>query len=302
MPSADQPTGLESSVTSPRGVIARVHAAYQSLGPQERKLADLLLEDPSVVVRFTIRELAIHLGISDATIVRGSQSLGYDGFKALKLAAAHESSPSEWLVREAVAEHDSALVIAKKVFSSDMQAISDTLAVLDEEVLERAVDAILAATRVEFYGAGSSMPITLDAYYRILRLGLPATVVTDPHMQATSAAHLPQGSLAFTVSYGGRSLETQTTMQRAREAGATVLLLTSYRNTKLGELADIEIVTATPESVLRSDAVSSRIAHLAVVDALSVAVAVRRGDSARDALFQDNEIIAERETTHDGQC
>jgi RpiR family transcriptional regulator, carbohydrate utilization regulator len=297
MPSAAQPKELEPSAMSPRGVLARVHAAYPSLGPQERKLADLLLEDHGLVVRLSIRELASHLGISDATIVRGSQSLGYDGFKALKLAAAHESSPSEWLVREAVAKDDSALVIAKKVFSSDMQAISDTLAVLDEEVLERAVDAILTATRVEFYGAGSSLPVTLDAYYRILRLGLPAGVVTDPHMQATSATHLPRGSLAFTVSYSGQSLETQTTMQRARDAGATVLLLTSYRNTKLGELADIEIVTATPESVLRSDAVSSRIAHLAVVDALSVAIAARHPDSARKALFQDDEIIAERVIT-----
>lgn len=297
MPSAAQPEELKPSVSNPRGVLARVNAALPSLGPQERKLADLLVQDPGLVARLPIRELAAQLGVSDATIVRGSQSLGYDGFRSLKLAAAQESSPSEWLVREPVDASDDALAIAKKVFRSDMQAISDTLAVLDEDVLERAVNAILTAPRVEFYGVGSSVPVALDAYYRIVRLGLPATVVTDPHMQAISAAHLPRGSLAFAVSHTGRSVETRAVIQRARNAGATVLLLTSYRNTKLGELADIEIVTATPESALRPEAVSCRIAHLAVVDALSVAVALRRTDSAREALLKDDEIIAEREIT-----
>ncbi|MEV0290333.1 MurR/RpiR family transcriptional regulator [Kribbella sp. NPDC050820] len=295
MPSAETNDDLERSVAAPRGVFARVQAVYESLGPQERKLADLLLREPDVAVRLSTRELASRINVSDATVVRCSQSLGYDGFKALKLALARESSPSTWLVREAVDQRDGALAVAKKVFSSDMQAISDTLAVLDEESLERAVDAILAAPRVEFYGVGSSVPVAMDAYYRIVRLGLPATVVTDPHMQAISAAHLPPGSLAFAVSHTGRSFETRAAMQRARQAGATVLLLTSYRNTKLGQLADIQIVTATPESTLRPEALSCRIAHLAVVDALSVAVALRSADSARDALLKDDEIIAERE-------
>jgi len=297
VPSGEPTEDLERSVAAPRGVLARIHAAYPSLGPQERKLADLLRSEPDVAVRLSTRELAGRLNVSDATIVRCSQSLGYEGFKALKLALAQESSPSTWLVKEAVDETDGMLAITKKVFSSDMQAISDTLAVLDERSLEQAVDAILSAARVEFYGVGSSVPVAMDAFYRIVRLGLPATVVTDPHMQAISAAHLPSGSLAFAVSHTGRTFETRAAMQRARESGATVLLLTSYRNTPLGQLADIEIVTATPESTLRPEALYCRIAHLAVIDALSVAVALRHADQARAALLKDDEIIAEREVT-----
>lgn len=170
----------------------------------------------------------------------------------------------ERAVHEAVGPGDDAGAIAEKVLRSDMQAISDTLAVLDAAALEAAVGAMLGASRIEVYGVGSSVPVALDAYYRFLRLGLPATVVTDPHMQA------------------GR-------------AGARRVLLTSFRNTPIGELADVEIVVASPESALRPEAVSSRIAHLAVVDALSVALAVRRPDASREALLKDDEIIAERE-------
>ncbi|GAA1011134.1 RpiR family transcriptional regulator [Acrocarpospora pleiomorpha] len=296
--SSDTSQELTSIVEAPRGVFARIRAGYPSLPPGERKVADLLLNNSQLALSIPINELAERIGVSDATIVRCSQSLGFEGFRGLKLALAAESSPSNWLVKEAVDADDGAMAIAKKVFSSGMQAISDTLGVLEEATLERAIDAIRAARRIEFYGVGSSVPIALDAYYRLLRLGLPATIATDPHMQAISAANLPPGAVAFAVSHSGRSFETHAALRRAKEAGATTVLLTSYRNTPLSDFADIELVTSTPESTLRPDAVSCRLAHLAVVDALSVAVAVRTSDTSTAALLKDDEIIAEREVAN----
>lgn len=284
-----------SSPGAPRQVLARARSAYPSLTVQERRVADLIIDDPAQVIRHSINALAQQVEVSVATIVRCCQSLGYEGFRDLKLALASEASPSRWLVHDPVDGDDDALDIAKKVLSSDIQAISDTLAVLDGHTLQGAVDAMVSASRVEFYGIGSSVPIALDAYYRTVRLGLPATVVTDPHMQAISATHLPEGSVAFAISHTGRSFETHATLLSARSAGAKIILLTSYRNTPLGELADIEIVTATPESALRPEAVSCRIAQLAVIDALSVAIAVQRADTSRQALLRDDEIIAARE-------
>jgi RpiR family carbohydrate utilization transcriptional regulator len=185
--------------------------------------------------------------------------------------------------------------ITEKVLQADMSALSDTLAVLDHGALEAAVDALLAASRIECYATGSSVPVAVDAYYRLIRLGLPATVVTDPHMQATSAAHLAEGAVALAISHRGRSYETHTALRWAKQAGATCILLTSYDDTPVGRLADIQMVVAAPELSLRPEAVSSRIAHLAIVDALSVALALKQPERTRSALLRDDEIIAERE-------
>src|SRR5439155_12568666 len=108
---------------------------------------------------------------------------------------------------------------------SDIGMLADTLQVLDQAALAAAVDALLDGTRIEFYAVGPSLAVALDAHYRLLRLGMPATVVMDVHVQATSAANLPTGAVAFAISHYGRAFETHSALRWAKQAGATCILL-----------------------------------------------------------------------------
>lgn len=279
----------------PRGVLVRARTLRHSLSEAEQRVVDALQREAAELVQLPVKVLARRIGVSEATVIRCCQSLGYRGLRDLKLALAAETLTPHKVIHQAVGPGDDVRAIAEKVLRSDMQALSDTIDVLDTVALERAVDVLSSASRIELYASGSSAPIALDAYYRLLRIGLPATVVTDPHMQATSAAQLPPGAVAFAVSHIGRTPETRNALLKARAAGATTILLSSYASTPLSRVADILIVTASPESALRPEAGASRIAHLALVDALSVALAVRRPEAAREALLRDDAIIAERE-------
>lgn len=288
-------TGAAPTVDPYREVLARVRGSLPSLSNAERRVAEVVEDDPEALLRLPLKALADRVGVSEATVVRFCQAIGYDGLRDLKRdLAAKALSPSR-LVHDAVEPGDDVGVVAQKVLQSNIAALSDTLAVLDRDALAAAVDAMLGASRVECYAVGSSVPVALDAYYRLLRLGMPATIVTDPHMQATSAANLPPGAVALAISHLGRSFETHAALRWAKQAGATCVLLTSHRDTPVGHHADIEIVVATPESSLRPEAVATRIAHLAVIDALSVSLALGRPQPSRDALLRDDEIIAERE-------
>jgi RpiR family carbohydrate utilization transcriptional regulator len=276
------------------GVLARVRATYPSLSEAEQRVAAAILERPTEAVFLPVKALAQRIRVSEATIVRCCRSLGYSGLRELKLALAAETlTAPQQVIHEAIQPGDSVLTVARKVLQSDQEAIADTLSVLDGAALERAVGALLAATRIEFYGIGSSMPVALDAYYRFARLGLPATVVTDPHMQSVSAAQLPPGAVAFAISHTGRTRETLNALQKARGAGATSILLSSYANTPLSRLADVELVTASRETLFRTEALASRLAHLSLIDALYVAVATKRLHEAERVLARTDAIIAE---------
>ncbi|HLZ55710.1 MAG TPA: MurR/RpiR family transcriptional regulator [Ktedonosporobacter sp.] len=277
----------------PEGVLARLRAAYGSLSEAEQKVAQWIIQHPEETVHQSVQMLAQRIHVSEATIVRCCRSLGYQGLRDLKLALASEKTSSLQILHEDIVPGDSVLTIAHKVLQSDIQAIADTLAVLDEQVLEKAVQALVHAARIEFYGIGSSLPVAMDAYYRFLRIGLPATVVTDPHMQAVSAALLPPGSVAFAVSHSGRSVETLNALKKARASGATCILLSSHANTPLSQYADIQLITAARETAFRVEAVTSRIAHLSVIDALYVAVAMRNFDTSLAALGRATTIMAE---------
>jgi RpiR family transcriptional regulator, carbohydrate utilization regulator len=279
--------------TSPRAVSARVRARYQSLPEAERKVADAVEHDAKTVVRLPVRALAARIGVSEATIVRFCRSVGYEGLRDLKLQLAAETLSPTAAAYEEIADADAVPTIVEKVIRADMQALADTLAVLDQAALDATVTAILDAPRVEWYGVGSSVPIVLDGYHRLLRLGFPTSVVTDAQLQAASAAHLPAGAVAFAVSHTGRSIETERAISWARRAGARCILLTSHQRTPIGRLADIEIVTASPASSLHPESGASRIAHLAVIDAISIALAAKRREAAGEALLTYQEVIAE---------
>lgn len=278
----------------PEEVLARLRAIYPTLTEAEKQVAHFIQENPTKSVRLPIKTLASRIGVSEATIIRCCRSAGYKGLRDLKFALAAETATPLQTIHEDILPTDSVLAITQKVLQSDILAIADTMAVLNEDALEQAVDALLAAPRIECYGVGSSRPVAVDAYYRFLRIGLPATVATDSHMQAVSAAQLQSGAVAFAISHTGRTIETLDAVRRAKAAGAICVLLTSYSNTPIGHHADVQLVTAARETAFRTEAVASRIAHLSVVDALYVACAMRRLDASLAALQRANATIAER--------
>jgi RpiR family carbohydrate utilization transcriptional regulator len=283
------------ALAEPQGVLARVRANRSSLPEAERRVADALAANPEEIVQLPVRTLAQRIGVGEATIIRFCRSLGFAGLRDFKLALAAETLAPHRIIHDAISPRDDLTDIVTKVFGSDMQAIADTLAILDMSAFARAVDALLSAARIELYAIGSSVPVALDAHYRLLRIGLPVTVATDPHMQALSASQLPPGAVACAISHIGRSAEIRTALSKAREAGAKTILLSSHAHSPLGEHADIQLITASPSSTLRPEAVASRIAHLALIDALSVVLAMKRPDQARAWLVRDDAIIAERE-------
>lgn len=287
---ADQGVGNHIVTDS---VMARVRSRFESLRDSEQQVAVFIEQYPDDFVHLPVRELAERIGVSDATIIRCCRALGYEGLRALKLALAGVANAPLQVLHEDVAPNDAPDEIIRKVLLSDIQAIADTIELLEVVAFGEAVEALLVASRIEFYGIGSSMPITLDAYYRFLRIGLPVTVATDPHMQAVSAALLPPGAVAFAISHTGRTRETLGFLQKARAAGATCILLSSHGHTPLSKLAHIELVTGARETAYRTEALSSRIAHLSVIDALYVAVAARRSGEALAALAKTNAIVAE---------
>jgi DNA-binding MurR/RpiR family transcriptional regulator len=277
-----------------RAVLARVRGLQSSLTPSEAAVARLILNDPAGSVRLSVEALAQRAGVSTTTVMRLCQTLGFGGFKDLKLTLAAEVGGGVAVLPDPVQSGDSPLQIATKVFQADIEAIRQTLGMLDEKTLSAAVERLDGARKVEVYGVGSSAPIATDAYYRLLRIGLEVSVVTDSHMQAVSAGLLTPRDVALVISHTGRTSETLSAASHAKARGATVIGLTSFFRTPLVELADLSLITATAETTFRAEVMASRIAHLSVIDALYVALATRRFDRALAALEHTGKIIEDK--------
>jgi DNA-binding MurR/RpiR family transcriptional regulator len=208
------------------------------------------------------------------------QQIGARGFQQLKIAIARDLVQPVQFIHEDLAREDDTGTVIEKIFHSDQQALRDTLKVLDPRAMERAVAAILAARRVELYGIGSAAPIAEDANYRLLRIGIESKVVVDSHVQAISAALTGPEVVVITISHSGSTHETMTATRLAREAGATVICVTNYGKSPIQALADIVLYTMARETKFRTEAMTSRIAQLAIIDALIACLALATYDRA----------------------
>ncbi len=285
---------LESGSIRGHAVSARIRSVQSSLSRSEGAVATFVLAESATALGMGIKAMARRTRVSTATVLRFCRTLGFAGYADFKIALAVEAGRSPAVLSEDVRSEDTPMQIARKVLQADMQAIAHTLELLDETALNKAVGALRAARRIEIYGVGSSAPVAVDAYYRLLRIGFRVAVVTDSHMQAVSAALLQPGDVAFVISHTGRTRETLEAARNAREQGATVIALTSFLRAPIRAVANILLVTATAETAFRVEAMASRIAHLSLVDTLYVALATRSLEGALATLARTTAIIERR--------
>ena len=108
---------------------------------------------------------------------------------------------------------------------------------LREEDILRAVDALDKAKRVDFYGAGTSALVALDAQQKFQRLCRDTQTSTDPHVQVVIASRLERGDAAVFFSYSGETEDMLDTLAVAKRGGAVTISVTRYGVNRLSPVS-----------------------------------------------------------------
>jgi RpiR family carbohydrate utilization transcriptional regulator len=273
--------------------LARIRAAYPGLSDKFRQVADHLLEHPRDVVHLSINQLAEVTDCAEATIFRFCKQLGFRGYQDLKIALAREMAEEPMQnIHEEVAVEDDMFTVAQKVFSANISGLTDTLQLLDRDSLERAVQVLHEAKRIEFYGAGGSAPIAVDAFHKFMRTGVQCIAHTDTHMQVMAAGLLGTQGVAVGISHSGSNKDILEALRVAKEGGAQTIAITSYRKSPLAQLADVTLYTSTRETAFRTEAMSARLAQLSLLDVLYVGVSRLRQEQTVANLQKIREVIS----------
>jgi RpiR family carbohydrate utilization transcriptional regulator len=279
----------------PNACLALIHNMFQSLTKTERKLAEYIISNPSEVIHMTITELAEITGSAEATISRFCKNkLGFPGFQSLKIALASDLyEPFESIYNE-VNSDDAIDEVASKVFQNITEALHDTLKIIHAESLANAITAILAARRIEVYGTGGSAPIAADVEHRFSRFGISVRAYADQDMQAISASLLHPGDVVIAISHTGSNQSVLESVKIAKENGATIIGITSHLRSPLSQISNIILNGMAKEINYRSEAMSSRLIHLAIIDVLYVGAMLRQPDRITQNMQKIRQSIAKR--------
>lgn len=266
-------------VTGP--VTERVRALLPSLSRTGKVIGDAVMIDPGRVVELTVTDLAANTGTSVASVVRFCQDLGLRGFGDLKLRLAAESGPP----RPHGDPEDAGTPggVLNAVLRSSANALSAAGESVDPDTFARVADVLGAAAHLLVVGVGTSAPLAQDAAYRLRSIGLLAEAPADVHVQHVSAGLLQSHAVCLAISHTGQTRETLAAVRAAREAGATIVAVTSFYRSPLTELCDHALVAGSPETHHQIEARASRLVHSALLDALHAAISLAHPDRARTA-------------------
>jgi len=264
-------------------ILGQIRRARSELSPAELRVADLVLAQPRSVLNDPIAEIARAAGVSQPTVIRFCRSLGCEGLSDFKLRLASGLTGTVPVTHTQVNINDSMLELGAKVLGNTASAILQLRSHLNRDTIDRAIDMLLAAGRIEFFALGHYSVVAEDAQFKFLRFGMPCGAYTDPRLQGLAADVLREGDVAVVISSGGRLPELISVVEKAQERGARVVAITASQS-PLAKKADVTLIVDHIEDIETHLPMVSRILHLLVIDILAVGVAMRRSPDSIAAL------------------
>lgn len=264
-------------------ILLKIRRLYPEMGRGEKKIADWILAHPQDIISMSISDFAAICGCGDATVFRFSKRLGLVGYQALKIAIAQEAA-SYTADNVSIEKTDDCITIFTKRTIDIVQALETTKSVLSPKELKNAADSIITAKRIAIFGLGNSASIAMDAQHKFMRAGLNATAYCDNHLQAIAASHLTKDDVAVGISHSGSSVDIVEALRLASQSGATTICMTNSGSSPIEKYSDIRLYTKAEETRYTILAMCSRIAQLAIIDAIYTYIVYNADETAAEAI------------------
>lgn len=256
-------------------VLQYIKQNFDSFTDREKLIAEYLLSNKKSIISMSAKEIGDVTNTSAPTVVRFSKKIGFDSLNEMKLQLSlNLQSDDENVDFEYLHSDLSTQNIIRGVKSSIDSIMNQTLGVLKEEELEKAIELLSKANNVYIFSVGSSSLVGMDFYYKLSRINKRCIAHSDTHLQMTSSALMEKDDVAIAISYSGETKEVIKCVENAKSKGVTVISITkaSISNT-LADMSDIVLRVPFVEKSLREGAMSSRISQLAVIDMLFLGMA-----------------------------
>jgi DNA-binding MurR/RpiR family transcriptional regulator len=264
-------------------LLLKIRGLLPSLNPALRKIALYILDNPHKIKYLRIKDLAGNCMVAEATVTRFVKKIGLNNFQELKINLAEittDRASEKEFVYDDVSRGDSIESIIEKIEFINIKALQDTKKLIKVQEVERAIEAIERAERIDIYGAGGSYIAAENAGMRFYRIGKRCLIYNDPNQQAVSASLLSSMDAAIGISNSGKTISTVNALKKAKESGARTICITNYDQAPITVHADIKLFTSTQDSVFFQESMVSRIAQMFIIDVLYAGLAVKNFASA----------------------
>lgn len=218
----------------------------------EKTAANYLLAQGSKLKGRSTRKIATDAYTTPATLVRLGQRLGYEGWTDFFEAFLEEREYLEEHFQNVDANRpftpdDSQTAVANKIAALHRESISDTMSLLDYEVLEKAVDCMLRSRNIYLVAVSISLDCTWLFKRNMQRLGKTVLLESNNAEQLCTVLSATPEDCALIVTYSGSPTRIRDEANVLHEMGVPIILLTGLVDNAVRPLADYVLNVTTRE-------------------------------------------------------
>ena len=183
----------------------------------------------------------------------------------------------------------------QKIHKASVLSLNETLELLNEDAINRAVDLLVQADRVFCFGNGGSMVMAMEAWARFSTATSRFVHVSDSHMQIMNTALATSRDVLLVFSYSGSTPRIWRIPCRSpREHGVSVLLVTHYPNSRAAQFADVVLLCGYNEGPLQSGSIPAKVGQLLLIDCLFYGFCRRNPEASAAARSATAEAVARK--------
>jgi len=272
-------------------------ANYDRLSLGKRRVIDRLLTDTRYAVVVSAPELAREVGVSESTVTRAAQALGFAGYPDLQSILRERffgaTAVPERIDASATELGEAPELAGLRVMHEDAESVRATAQELAPETLAAAVDALLAARRVYVFGARGSHGLAV-----MLGIGL-RLLLPDTRMLSQASGDLPDQLVSLTaddalvaISFRRVDRVTVGVLRHASRAGARTIGISDHLSSPIARYAHISLVARL--GTLRL--MPSYAAGASLINALTTVLSLRKRGQVKSDLRLAEELWDEFNT------
>lgn len=257
-------------------IVLRIKEEYSKLTKSEQRVADYFISNYKEAINESTQSIALITNTSPATVIRFVKTMKFEGIQQLKLAlAADIDSDRKYICDEIIHQKDGLEEIIEKNKRNIVNSIEKLYALMDMDLMKKAIDAIDGARKIYLFGVGASGIVCYDINYKLSRIGKDVVFNNDIHLQLVNLNFIKKEDTCVCISYSGNTRETVLVAEIAKKAGAKTVGICCYGKNELSNICDITLRVPQDERELRLGAISSRNTTLTLLDMIYLAITHR---------------------------
>lgn len=272
-----------------------IKSLENNLSESEKVIAMYVIKNKKIIGEITSTELAKKIGVSQSSIIKFIKKIGFSGYVAFKLQLERDLEHKKNLLKNKIHSEidleDSLEEVTKKTLAETVEALNTTVGVIDYKNFETIIEKIRESGHILIIGTGMSSIVARDLELKLMKIKIDTVHYESKQMQLMKLSTMDVNDLIIAISHRGETQEILDVVGIAKEMNICVISITSIGKNTLSSLSDYNIGVVSKESILRSSAISSRMAQMIILDSIFLRLMQKDYKKVKEYIDRSKKIV-----------